>query len=445
MHKVTSPFIIPPSRQDGSRKIRVAAYCRVSTTLPSQDSSFKNQEHYYRELISSAPDWIFAGIYSDHGITASKSRKRPGLDRLLQDCRSGQIDLVLTKSISRLSRNTFECLTIIQELLSCGVTISFETERINTGSTESGLLLALLCAIAQQESSSISQNVKWRIRSRFQDGTYIPAHTPYGYRRANERYLIDPKEGRVIRRIFLSVLSGNGAEITANALNKDQIPSPCGKQWRATSILAILKNPFYMGTLLYQKTYTDDHFKQSTNRGEQDQYFIPCSHPPIISGEEFRLAGKIIRQHGILHKSIARSLEKPVRYCFSGKLICGECGDVLTRGGGDFYRCRRPQSEQHKKIRIYTEDMEAVFATMLNKLSFAVKHADSSVYAKIVSSFPPSVFQHIRSRGILAHFTESDRQVFTHSVSRAVIRCDRTVTVVFTNGLVLSEHMDIPG
>ena len=163
------------------KKIRVAAYCRVSTDHDDQRESLETQKQHYEAWIKMHSDWEFAGVFYDFGITGTKADVRDGLQALMYECRIGRINYVLTKSISRFSRNTSDCLSLVRELQSYNIPIYFEKENIDTGSMESELVLSILSSMAQDESESISKNIKWSAKKRFYNGTYKFSCVPYGY------------------------------------------------------------------------------------------------------------------------------------------------------------------------------------------------------------------------------------------------------------------------
>lgn len=185
-----------------TKKTRVAAYCRVSTSSDEQLISLDAQKLHYEDYIQSNDDWEYAGLYYDEGITGTKAEVRDGLQALLRDCEDGKIDLIITKSISRFSRNTTDCLEMVRRLVELGVFIFFEKENINTGSMESELMLSILSSLAESESVSISENSKWSIRRRYQNGTFIISYPPYGYANIDGEMRIVPEEAEVVKRIF---------------------------------------------------------------------------------------------------------------------------------------------------------------------------------------------------------------------------------------------------
>lgn len=207
-----------PNKKD---KIRVAAYCRVSTSNEAQLESLETQKSHYESYINSRSDWELAGIYFDEGITGTKKDKRPELLRLIKDCEANRIDFIITKSISRFSRSTTDCLELVRKLLNLNIPIYFEKENINTGSMESELFLTILSSMAEDESASISENKKWSNRKQFRDGTFKTMCPPYGYCYNDGTMCIFSEQAEVVKRIFSDVLSGKGTTAIAKELNND--------------------------------------------------------------------------------------------------------------------------------------------------------------------------------------------------------------------------------
>jgi len=362
-------------------KLKVAAYCRVSTASDAQHESLEAQKIHYESFIRKNPEWEFAGIYSDSGITGTKADCREGLQTMLNDCRRGKISHILTKSISRFSRNTSDCLSLVRELLDIGVTIYFEKENIDTGSMESELLLSVLSSLAENESHSISENEKWSIRNRFLNNTFRVAYPPYGYQHdENGNMIIQPKEAEIVKFIFDSLLSGMGTGRIAEELENRNIPTKRGKKWSSASILNIIKNEKYTGDALFQKTYTDQHFKRHKNRGETDSFLVPKHHEAIISREIFEKANALLAQRATEKNNRKGSGKAQNRYAFSGKIVCGNCGSTFKRRihdrGSEITWCCKTHIEnielcEMKYLR--DETIKAAFVTMLNKLIFGSK------------------------------------------------------------------------
>ena len=314
-----------------NRKLRVAAYCRVSTDSDAQLESLEAQRAHYEKYIMSRDDWEFAGLYYDEGITGTKKEKRPELMRLMADCAARNIDFVITKSISRFSRNTADCLELVRTLQNLGIPIYFEKENINTGAMESELFLAVLSSMAEGESSSIAENSKWSVVRRFQNGTFKLSTPPYGYEWNGEEMVVNPEQAQVVKRIFAETLSGKGSEAIAAGLNADGIPAQKGTHWSSTTIRGMLENEKYIGDAIFQKTFTDGQFNRHRNIGQKEQYLATDHHEAIISREDFEAAAALVAQRAAEKGAVKGSRKYQNRYCFSGKIICGECGGTFKR------------------------------------------------------------------------------------------------------------------
>lgn len=381
MKKVTKIDKIQPS-QATKKKLRVAAYCRVSTDSDAQLESLETQKEHYKSYITSRDDWAFAGLYFDEGITGTKADKRPKLMQLIDDCKAKKIDFIITKSISRFSRNITDCLEIVRTLLNLNIPVYFEKENINTGSMESELFLSILSSMAEGESTSISENNKWSIKKRFLDGTYKLAYTPYGYIWKDGEILVNPKQAEIVKRIFRELLSGKGTDAIAKELNQEHIPTKKGSRWTSSSIRGIIKNEKYTGDCIFQKTYTDSNFNRHKNDGHLDQYYVADHHEAIISHEDFEAAAALIEQRAN-EKGIKKGNAKyQQRYAFSGKIICGKCGNTFRRrihsstyGKYAAWTCNTHLSDTSKCSMLYIrdDDLKLAFTTMINKLIYCHK------------------------------------------------------------------------
>ena len=378
----TIAAIEPSLRRAAAAKTRVAAYCRVSTGTDDQLVSLETQKSHYEEFINNNPDWEYAGIYYDEGITGTNKEKRPALLRMIADCENGKIDRVITKSISRFARNTADCLELTRKLLDLGVPIFFEKENIDTGSMESELLLSIMSSLAENESVTISENMKWGVRHRFENGTYKIAYAPYGYDVIAGQLFINEEEAKWVRWIFTEALKGNTSNTIANRLNELRVPSKKSGHWTSTTIRGMLMNEKYVGACLFQKTYSDYRFKRHNNHGEQDQFFIEGHHPAIISQEDFDAVGQLTEQR-MQEKGIKKRDPRYLRrYPFTGKLVCGECGETFKRhinATGDtryaVWVCKEHLGNvSHCSMKAIREsDLERAFTTMMNKLVFTTK------------------------------------------------------------------------
>ena len=239
------------------KRKRVAAYARVSLEKDAMLHSLAAQVSHYSETIQKNPGRIYAGVYADEGLTGTKEN-RPEFQRLLQDCRAGKIDMVIVKSISRFARNTVTLLTTVRELKGLGIDVFFERENIHSMSGDGELMLAILASFAQEESLSVSENCKWRIRKKFSEGECLFLRM-YGYRFIDGELKLIPEEAEVIRLIYSSYLDGMGTASIANMLNEKGIPSFGRDKWARSTILGILRNEKLAGNLLLQKTFRVDH------------------------------------------------------------------------------------------------------------------------------------------------------------------------------------------
>lgn len=364
------------------KKVRVAAYCRVSTSSDEQKISLDAQRTHYENYIKSNSEWEYVGIYYDEGITGIKKDIRIGLLNLIADCEKGLIDLVITKSISRFSRNTTDCLELVRKLVDLNVLIDFEKENLNTGSMESELMLSILSSLAESESVSISENQKWSIKKRFQSGNYIVAYPPYGYANINGEMVIVPEQAEIVKRVFAETLVGKSTHAIAKELNECNIPSKKGGKWSSGSINAIIKNEKMTGDAIFQKSYADSSFKRHTNYGEEDMYLCKNHHEAIVSHEIFNKANEILKQRG-KEKGNGENTERyQNRYGFSGKIVCGECGSVFKRRkhykpSGDYiaWCCKTHLDNKHSCSMKYITDesVKIAFLTMMNKLILAQK------------------------------------------------------------------------
>ncbi|MDU4970102.1 MAG: recombinase family protein [Atopobium minutum] len=356
--------------------LRVAAYARVSTDSNAQEESLKVQKEHYESYIATHSNWQFAGLYYDEGITGTKKDIRPALTRMMGDCRTGKIDRILTKSISRFSRNTTDCLEMIRELQSLGISIYFEKEQIDTGAMENELFLTLLSSFAEDESYSISQNSKWSIKRRFENGKYKLSYPPYGYQWNGEEIIIDPEQAEIVKEIFAMALDGKSTTAIAKELSLRGVPTKRGGQWASSTISEILTNEKYTGDVLFQKTYTDDHFKRHRNDGEKAQYFVAEHHEAIVSKEDFEKAGALLS----LRSKKRKPANYQARYAFSGKIICGTCGCTFKRQTRYLFHttiiswCCQGHIEDKARCNIKAisdESLKAAFVILLNKLIFS--------------------------------------------------------------------------
>ena len=237
-------IVIPAHDEIVARKLRVAAYARVSSSSEDQLNSYRVQNQYYSELISSNPDWEMVDIYADEGITGTSVEKREDFQRMMQDCRKGKIDRILVKSISRFARNTKDCLAAVRELKELGVSVLFEEQGIDTARVSSEMVTAIMASLAQKGSESISSNVRWGVQKRMLDGTFISSSVPYGYELWHGQPRILPSEAQFVKWIFQAYLSGLNAQSIAEQMNQAYalLGDENTRKWYNTTILYILSN-----------------------------------------------------------------------------------------------------------------------------------------------------------------------------------------------------------
>ena len=359
------------------KRLRVAAYARVSTNNKEQLTSYEAQVDYYTRYIQSKPDeWDFVGIYTDEGISATNRKKRDGFNRMVADALAGKIDFIITKSISRFARNTVDTLTTVRKLKEKGIDIFFEKENIHTLDSKGELLITIMSSLAQEESRSISENVTWGQRKRFADGKVsLPYKRFLGYAKGPDGLPeIVPEEAVVIRLIYRLFLYGKSPSAIASYLTDEGILTPSGKAvWRASVVESILTNEKYKGDAILQKKFTVDFLskKQKVNEGEVTQYYVKDSHPAIIEPEIHDLVQYELK------KRKADGRWTSCVHPFSGKIFCGECGGVYgskvwhsnTPYRCVVWQCNEKHRGQHCTTPHFTEpEMQAAFLAAFNQV-----------------------------------------------------------------------------
>ena len=339
--------IIPATKEKTSvggpsgRKLRVAAYCRVSTDSEEQLTSYTSQKEYYTQKIGENPDWEFAGIFADRGITGTSMKKRVEFNRMIAACKRGRIDLILTKSLSRFARNTVDCLATVRMLRGRGIAVHFEKENINTLTEAGEFMITLFSGFAQAESESIRNNVIWGILKSREAGNVPFQYTRLlGYRRgADGEPEIDAEEAEVARRIYRRYLDGASIFGIQRELEQEHVPTATGvKQWSWQTIHNILINERYIGDALLQKTYTTDCISKKIvrNTGEFPMVYVENNHPAIISRDMFYQAKAEMARRASKRKVMQKTGKTEQgkyssKYALSELLICGECGTPYKR------------------------------------------------------------------------------------------------------------------
>ena len=359
--------VIKPYQPQSDALEKVAAYCRVSTDSSDQLNSYHTQIGYYTNFIAQHPGWELVDIYADEGITGTSLEKRDEFKRMLADCRSGKITRILVKSVSRFARNTLELIETTRGLKDLGVVVVFEEQGIDTAQMLGEMQLTLLAMAAQEESTSISKNMRWSIQKRMDAGTYLGNTAPYGYRLEDGQLKIEETEATVVRRIFEMRLSGMGQVAITQELNRKRIQPRDGKPWTVYRVRYILSNERYIGDSLFQKKYIADPLshKSVRNHGERDQYYIHDTHEAIISRENFQKV-----QESFQNQSPRRS---KTPHLFVHRILCPQCGCHYRhiRSSGKPYWGHASQSEIEpscKDIRLPEESIQAAFVNLLGKL-----------------------------------------------------------------------------
>ena len=336
--------VIPARKRVGStaakekiKKLRVAAYCRVATETEEQNLSYEVQVAHYTEFIKKNTEWEFAGIFADDGISGTNTKKREEFNRMIEECMEGNIDLVITKSISRFARNTLDCLKYIRQLKEKYIAVYFEKENINTMDAKGEVLLTIMASLAQQESQSLSQNVKLGLQYRYQQGKVQVNHNRFmGYTKDEEgNLIIVPEEAEIIKRIYREYLEGKSLVGIGRDLEKDGILTAAGKpRWRPETIKKILLNEKYIGDALLQKTFTVDFLtkKRVKNEGHVPQYYVENSHEAIIPKELFLQAQEELHRRSNIYTGADKNKRiYSSKYALSTITFCGDCGDIYRR------------------------------------------------------------------------------------------------------------------
>ena len=321
--------------RDKYHQLRVAAYCRVSTEQEEQQNSYQVQIAYYTDLINRKKEWTLAGIFADEGISGTQAKKRPEFLKMIRLCKKQKIDIVITKSISRFARNTVDCLEYVRQLKDLGIGVIFEKENINTLDAKGEVLMTIMAALAQQESESLSANVRLGIQFRNQQGKVQVNHNRFlGYTKGDDgKLVIVPEEADIVRRIYAEYMDGASFLQIKRGLEADGILNGAhNEKWHESNIKQILTNEKYIGDALLQKTYTVNTLekKRVANNGLAPKYYVEGSHEPIIDKDVFlRVQAEIARRANILTDGKKRVYS--ARYALSSLVICGYCGDIYRR------------------------------------------------------------------------------------------------------------------
>ena len=376
-------IIIPAADQGHARSLRVAAYARVSSDSSDQLHSYAAQTAYFAKLINSDPNWTFVDVYADKGITGTSTEKREDFQRMMEDCRSGKIDRILVKSISRFARNTKESLAAVRELKSLDISVYFEEQNIDTAQATGETLTAVFSALAQKESEAISERMRHSYQMRMQRGTFSTHCAPYGYRLVENRLEVIEEEAVIIRQIFDRYLSGISMEDIAKEITALGIPTKQNTPfWQVRSIQYILRNEKYVGDSLLGKTYTTltlPH-RKIENKGEGVQYFIEGSHPPIVSRTVFDKAQQLLSR-----KSAVIPPRAAAPHPLSRKIVCGHCGAFCKRKktrGTAYWICQTHNKNSGSCPTMQIPETEITEAFL--RIYFTLKHHGDQVLTRLI-------------------------------------------------------------
>ena len=338
--------------QAPAKKLRAAAYCRVSSDSEEQLTSYLQQVRYYTQYLDTQEEYVNCGIYTDEGITGTSIKKRTGFQQMMQACRDGKLDLIITKSVSRFGRNTVDCLVSVRELQALGVDVLFEKENIHSLGSGSELLLTLIAAVDERESFQMSENIKWGLRRKYETGNVqsLMLGKCLGYRKDEEgQVVIVEEEAKIVRRIYQEFLDGLSPTRIAEGLERDGVRTDQGNEiWSVSTISKILRNELVKGDILFQKTYVLDPLSQKRmkNTGELPKYYLESSHPEIVDREiwecvqlELKRQRSYCKEHH-LTKYHHHEEENPL----SARIVCAVCGST--------YIMLRPKKEEDR-TRVY--------------------------------------------------------------------------------------------
>jgi len=301
---------------------KVAAYARVSKDTEQLMRSLSAQVSYYNSLIQNTPEWEYAGVYVDAGITGTSAAARPEFQRMITDCEAGKINIVLTKSISRFARNTVDLLATVRHLKELGVEVRFERERISTFTGDGEVMLSILASFAEEESVSLSRNIKWVFKKKFERGQVHSHQKMLGYRWEGDERMIVPEEADIVRFVFSEYLAGKSYIAIARELDERGVKSVhSAERFPFASVKLILKTEEYTGCQVMQKEHNISPKRQRLNRGEVPMYKVDGHHAAIIDRKTFDRVQALMAE-----RSAENSLRKKLESPFSGMIVCGKCG-----------------------------------------------------------------------------------------------------------------------
>lgn len=416
-------------------RTRVAAYCRVSTDKEDQINSLETQKEHYNQLINNRNDWVLVNIYNDEGISGTQTINRNGFNDLIRDCDSGKIDLVITKSISRFSRNITDTITYVRKLKNKNIGVIFENENIDTRDSKSEFLLSVLSSVAQQEVENISNNVNATLKHKMSNGMLVGNHRclGYDYDSLTKTMTINQDEVKIVRYIFNRYLNGVGCKVIAKELTEKGYKTTRGNvYWHESTVRGIIKNDVYIGNLTQGKTHVSSlmEHRRKHNYGDYDKYEINKHHEAIISPEEFYKANEICNARGINKKSIGNAYGSR-QYAFSRKLICGYCGKIYSRRSNKKWQCvsyLKKGKESCTKSRVVDEELiESAFIEAFANI--VINNENGKALDLFLNDFEKS----IKNSGLNGQIKALDKKISGY------ITTDERLVDMKLNGLIDDE------
>lgn len=362
---------ITVNSKEENKIVRLAAYCRVSSDSDNQLHSFAAQIRYYKDYERKHSEYKLVDIYADEGLTGTSMEKRYELNRLIRDCKKGKIDRIVVKSVSRFARNTQELLVCIRLLKEIGVSVYFEEQGIDTDKLNSEMIVTFPGMASQQESESISGNMRWSYKKRMESGVFNCCTPAYGYIMKDGQITVNEPEAVVIRRIFDLYLQGTGKQNIAKILNNEGICRRYGKEkWYESAVHYILNNERYMGDAILQKSYTTETlpFRRKINHGELPKYYVENSNPPIVSREVYQAVQK-------LQKTRESDCSKNKgKYLLSKIMRCSDCGKTFRRQivkGTAYWLCSSKAASvtECRPLRLKETAVYETFTMMIKKFA----------------------------------------------------------------------------
>ena len=456
MEQVKDIIVIPPDPKYDKhirieqKRLNVAAYCRVSTRFERQENSYEAQISYYTRKIESNKNWNCVGIYADEGKAATDIKFRDSFNDMIEDCYAGKIDLILTKSISRFARNTVDFLRIIRELKERQVRIIFEKENIDTMDNTGELLITILSSQAQEESRNLSENTRWGIVRKFEQGIVQVNHNRFmGYTKNEEgKLVIVPEEADVVRRIFDLYVQGFGVYKIARILETEEIKTATGKsKWHSSTIHKMLQCEKYIGDAILQKTYTIDFLtkKKVKNNGYVKKYYVRNSHEAIISKEQYYLVQEELKRRSTKSEGAVRKRYSS-SYPLSGLISCGECNGIYLRvtwrnkdGKSFVCRCRERQKNGTMKCKGSPTIKETVMLKLISEMLTLILEVENCESTTYLMNTKATLRNYLSANQKAFEITDLRQTVLNQTVDRIVIKDERTAAIFFKSGLIMEK------